>query len=774
MSMKDTKGFDDDNRNDITNISINTINEKFYSDKLDIDELLLNDNCTNDLLSNQKSRFKKLLTLDNIIKLINNCLKPNFLNYKDFKTLSRIIFYSSEILCSSSGLLFEKSIKLIKSNEKKNTIDNNNLLDLSNDNGTEINTEKVVEKEQDYIKDNQNDSTNQDNMTEDFYENDEYGKDLEIENDLEEKYKLILKDNMIPTESQIEKNKRKTLYDYEDDEKKMINKILDEIFQNLTIENYYNDQTYMGYFQKIVNYILFNECNLTINYILNNSNRIFKTFYNQLSCSSMQNILENILNIISDKEEEIYCNKYLEIINDLIDLLGKEIQDNKLEKLEYICQIIIDTIINNSEKQLIKCFFENEDAMKKIIGIIERIISLKEKNDKQLIFLIKLLCQLNSVILNSLEDWNLYDFNKEDKDYFLNENILINTFENQYKSEKKITKKNIFKKYQEKSEQFISNLNIIYYKIKEDIKQNYNNNIKNSNNTKFGLKHLNEWKFILSYFKIYIFTIYITKKEEVNYLNDKKYFYDKELFNISISLYFHFVKNNLYQNIFVNLIKLLCLKKCPDFLAREFLCNKDEVYYNDLITLILKNIKKNVEENAEEKKKQNLLIAPNIEILKTIFYSYNYEISQFIKKTKLYDLYKEIYLNSLESKFERKLDEDYSFNFSEIFSSQKFSQTFDGNESGVEIESVRPIQKEIEHFIDKCYNIKELKKIVRYIFIEKEYGRYGSKIKKEIIQKTMPKNIIEKKAIIEYEYPPDDNIEDVTFTLERKINFYME
>jgi hypothetical protein len=180
----------------------------------------------------------------------------------------------------------------------------------------------------------------------------------------------------------------------------------------------------------------------------------------------------------------------------------------------------------------------------------------------------------------------------------------------------------------------------------------------------------------------------------------------------------------------------------------------------------MKNIKKNVEE-----KKQNLLIAPNIEILKTIFYSYNYEISQFIKKTKLYDLYKEIYLNSLESKFERKLDEDYSFNFSEIFSSQKFSQTFDGNESGVEIESVRPIQKEIEHFIDKCYNIKELKKIVRYIFIEKEYG---SKIKKEIIQKTMPKNIIEKKAIIEYEYHPDDNEEDVNFSLERKINFYME
>ena len=771
--MEETKAFDDDNRNDNINISINTINDKFYNDKLDIDELLLNDNCTNDLLSNQRSRFKKLLTLDNIKKLINNCLKPDFVNYKNFKASSRIIFYSSEILCSSSGLLFEKSIKLIKSNEKKNTNDNNNLLNLSNDVGTlssekNINTKEVVKEEQDNIKDDKIDSTNQENIQDAYENNDyEYRNELELENFMEE-YKFMLKDNMIQTEHQIEKDKRKTLSDYEEDEKNMINEILNEIFQNLTIENYYNDQTYMGYFQKIVNYILFNECNLTINYILDNSNRIFKTFYNQLSCSSMQNILENILNSISDKEEEIYCNKYLEIINDLIDLLDKEIQDNKLEKLEYICQIIIDTVINNSEKQLIKCFFEKEDTMKTIIGLIERIINLKEKNDKQLIFLIKLLCQLNMVILNSLEDWKLYDFNNDYKDCFLNENSIINTFENQYKSEKKITKKNIFEKYQEKSIQFISNLNKIYYEIKEDIKKNYNNNIKNSNNKKFGLKHLNEWKFILSYFKIYIFTIYITNKEEVEYLNDKKYFYDKELFNISISLYFHFVKNNLYQNIFVNIIKLLCLKKCPDFLAREFLCNKDEVYYNDLITLIMKNIKNNVEE-----KKQNLLIAPNIEILKTIFCSFNYEISQFIKITKLYNLYKEIYLNSLESKFERKLDEDYSFNFSEIFSSKNFSQTFDGNDSGIEIESVRSIQKEIKHFIDKCYNIKELKKIVRLIFIEKVYG---FKIRKKIIQRTMPKNIKEKEAIIEYEYPPDNNeeIEDVTFSLERKINFYME
>ena len=182
----------------------------------------------------------------------------------------------------------------------------------------------------------------------------------------------------------------------------------------------------------------------------------------------------------------------------------------------------------------------------------------------------------------------------------------------------------------------------------------------------------------------------------------------------------------------------------------------------------MKNIKNNVEE-----KKQNLLIAPNIEILKTIFCSFNYEISQFIKITKLYNLYKEIYLNSLESKFERKLDEDYSFNFSEIFSSKNFSQTFDGNDSGIEIESVRSIQKEIKHFIDKCYNIKELKKIVRLIFIEQVYG---FKIRKKIIQRTMPKNIKEKEAIIEDEYPPDNNeeIEDVTFSLERKINFYME
>lgn len=749
------------NSNDFKQITIDFINDKFYKNELNIEDFLQNDNCINDLLRNDKSRFKKLLTSENIKKLINYCLNPNFLTNQNSQKELRLAYYSSNILCSKRILLFEKSIQNIKeSNNLENNINNNknnnnDLVDINNKGTYSLEDED----EETLTKPNINNSPNKEESIDiiEMYDLNEYKgeNENEYEKDLEEKYINLLKDDSIPTERQIEEDKKKIFSEYENCDLSIINGILNEIFKVLNIENYCENQTYIGYFQKIVNYLLFYESDVTINFLFNDSN-IFRNLYHHLSSFSIQCILENILNILSDNEK--YMNNFFKIINDLLEELNK---DDKFEKAESICQIIIDTLINNTEKQLIILIFENDDMLKNIKNLINKIINIKN-NDKILINLLEILCSLNEVIISSIDDWESYGFNNEDKDIFVNDYKKINAFECQYKCKKKISNKNILSKFIQNPELYISIINEIYNTIKNNIKQN---NININNNKKFGLKHLNEWEFILSSLKIYIFSFYILGKDKIEYFKFKQYLSDKELFQVSIQFFFQFVQNNLYQNIFINIIKLISIEKCPDYLTVEmFQLNNNE----NLIDLIIENLK-----IGKNDKKKYLLIAPNVEILKIVFSSINPVILESFKKSKYYNIYKELYIDSLEPIIERTLNEDYSSSFSQIFSpNNNNNETYDGNDTERKLNIIKPIFINIQKFLDKCNKERSefKKKVKSEIVIEKKNGK---KIKKKLV-KIITENKTEKNITIEYDNSNNISIGDELSTLEKRKKFYIE
>ena len=103
-------------------ISIYTIKEKLSKNELTIEDILSNNECINDLRSNPNSRYKIMLDVKNIKKLINFCLDSSTNNKGiSYETL-RYPYYSCEILCSSCILHFSKSIKSIKeaNNKEKN------------------------------------------------------------------------------------------------------------------------------------------------------------------------------------------------------------------------------------------------------------------------------------------------------------------------------------------------------------------------------------------------------------------------------------------------------------------------------------------------------------------------------------------------------------------------------------------------------------------------------------------------------------------------------
>jgi hypothetical protein len=202
------------------------------------------------------------------------------------------------------------------------------------------------------------------------------------------------------------------------------------------------------------------------------------------------NILENILNVLSDNEEPNNTNnninfkfpKYAQIIQDLVKILVEDCQNNKFDKVDYICKLIINTVINNSENQLIELFIENDILIQKIKKLITEIVnknSIKYICDKEKVLanILQVLCQLNNEIVSSFNESNFYKDNKKDIDIPQINDNKINNFEN--KSRKSISYKNIFKAFDNKSNLFLSNINDIFILISKDIIELYKKNVNN-------------------------------------------------------------------------------------------------------------------------------------------------------------------------------------------------------------------------------------------------------------------------------------------------------
>ena len=602
--------------------------------------------------------------------------------------------------------------------------------------------------EEDFNEDNNYEELYNNNLYQSLFERDEYEK-------IEEQYVDFPK-HRIETDQKSKSKSNKSPTEYDEEDLAIIYDILSEVFKILDLQERNINQTYMGYFQKIVNYLLFNEKDITIKYLFKDNIPIITKFYKNLYSASIQNILENILNLISDLEDnydDFKNSKYLQIIKDLWNIL---IENKNLDNFEFICELIINTLINNSEKQLIEFIFHDDYAMTNIKNLIEKIIK-ENNNDIKLRGIIDILFSLNKLIMNTVLGTSIYKNSDNNLDIFIDEYKKINIFDYQYTSRKNISYRNIFESFQQNELKYSKIINEIFLIIKNNIKSLYSPSMFNINNTNtnietenginksLGLNNLYKWKFILSSLKLYIYSFYIIENKDNTNNEYKKYFEDEEFFYLSIKLYFHYRQNNLYQNIFLEIIKLICNEKCPKYLVSQLLTNK---YFDDnknLLKIILINI-----ENENKSKKNNLLIGQDIEILKLFYFSKNKEIINYLQNNSLDNKKKDIYINSIYDKFERILfNDEYNLSFSEIFLHDN-DDTFDGNDVNGETK-IKPIQELIGRFINKNKDEEEKyinKKIKsRKIFSEKTDG---SIIKTKIIENINNK-IKEKDKIIEYD-----------------------
>ena len=725
-------------------IKLQVINEKLSQNNLEIEDVLQSDECINDLTSNPNTIYKPLITLKNIYLLIKYCLFPDNKMNKLSQKFLRYPYYSCQILCSSCVLNFDKSIQNIKeaSNQKKSedkkesdskkSKKNNNILSEN-----EIaNIEKNNFSEKNYFV-----NPLEDEDISDYYENFFSQSKTEIENDIEEKYIDILKNNNQATETSLKNDKPIEIeaHEYDEEDMNIIYSIWDEIFKILDHKDFREDQNCIGYFGKMANYSLIHVPDILIKYLFKDDEHlpIIQKFYKNLDKPSVSNVLENILNILADKENEINDIKDSKYILIIKYCWSELINENNFEKIEFICKLTINTLIINSEDQLIEVVFKN-NGLNVIKNLIEKIIVIKD-NDKILIPILEMIIYLNDVFMISFNNSEIFKENNIILDIYLNDSQNTKIFDYKYIRKQNISNKKILENFQQNVISYFKTIIEIFNIIKQHII-----NTDTSNNKYFGLKNLYEWKFILSSLKIYVYSFYVTN---INLEKIEYNFSYEILFHISVKLYFIYYQNNIYQNIFIGIINIICNEKCPSYLTEYFLLtNKSN---QNLIDLIISNL-----ENGNNNKINKLLVGPNIEILKLFYYSNNKTIEKFLKKD-LYENYKNLYKKYITPKFERKLNNDYNFSDSEIFINDN-NETFDGKDINAKYIKVNSIQQTLQNFLDKCKYEKDINKKTRRISIKK-IKRNKENIIKEKSNITTYNNLKERETILERTFPNNES-----------------
>ena len=222
-------------------------NEKKVKGDILLEDILEKEEIFDNLRTKKGSSYLKLITLKNIIKLIQYCLYPNSILKKEEKKYLRYPYYSCLLLCSDIILFFSKSINHIK-NSSSETIKKENeenkiekIKENVIDNSDSLPEQKNEVKNIDYINQQTSNLTSEDifdNINSNMYNFDEEEKNFDDEfynykNDYEENEKYV---QISETEIKIDTIHRKTINEYDEEERRIINDILNEIVKFLDFQ----------------------------------------------------------------------------------------------------------------------------------------------------------------------------------------------------------------------------------------------------------------------------------------------------------------------------------------------------------------------------------------------------------------------------------------------------------------------------------------------------------------------------------------------------------
>ena len=557
----------------------------------------------------------------------------------------------------------EENIEEKEENKEKDKIieDNNNIKEENKKDENEINTENE-EKEKEN-KDNSNIDQGESNKDENAEDN---NKELK---EKEEEAKMEIEDS-IPAKKEIKEEKAPNI--------PLVYSILEHIFSFLDNKSSIENTVLLGYFNKIVNYLIKTRTKLILAYFLIQKDTLIPKLIKNINKISISNIISNILNALTEENSPEANEEYMIIVNECINYLSK-IENNNEEDIntfEFICDLIINHIIYNNKLKFSKIIDAN--IINKIEKIIIKLYENYEQNNSKILCLINLLTKMNKSLLANFSKKITTTTNSDDtKLEMLNLINSVDRTSNQFVSF--TTKKNDFKELVYNSFQnnymiYCNSINNICLAVLNNkLKQNQNNpqNIESiitsysdQPKEKYKSSNLIEYEFIVSIIDIYVnlLNAFFENETKSNFIIEKiVQITDTNFFKFLLDDYLKFKQNNFLSNIMLDLIKIVFENNIA---PKELLLNilqldskETENNNTNLILLLINDLINNTKYTFENSNNitNQLSFSSNVMILKLIFSSTNPNIYDIFNKMEKEKFFYKYFITNIYSIYSKKL-----------------------------------------------------------------------------------------------------------------------
>ena len=649
------------------NIENNTTNQKEeLKDKNEIKEENKDKEINNVEIEKEEKSEEETEKKDNEIGNNNKDINNNEIKKEENKKEEKneeIINEDKNIINDENKEKDEKTENTEEKEEKeekdKNIEDNINIKEENKKDENEINTENE-EKEN---KDNSNIDQGESNKDENAEDN---NKELK---EKEEEAKMEIEDS-IPAKKEIKEEKAPNI--------PLVYSILEHIFSFLDNKSSIENTVLLGYFNKIVNYLIKTRTKLILAYFLIQKDTLIPKLIKNINKISISNIISNILNALTEENSPEANEEYMIIVNECINYLSK-IENNNEEDIntfEFICDLIINHIIYNNKLKFSKIIDAN--IINKIEKIIIKLYENYEQNNSKILCLINLLTKMNKSLLANFAKKITTTTNSDDtKLEMLNLINSVDRTSNQFVSF--TTKKNDFKELVYNSFQnnymiYCNSINNICLAVLNNkLKQNQNNpqNIESiitsysdQPKEKYKSSNLIEYEFIVSIIDIYVnlLNAFFENETKSNFIIEKiVQITDTNFFKFLLDDYLKFKQNNFLSNIMLDLIKIVFENNIA---PKELLLNilqldskETENNNTNLILLLINDLINNTKYTFENSNNitNQLSFSSNVMILKLIFSSTNPNIYDIFNKMEKEKFFYKYFITNIYSIYSKKL-----------------------------------------------------------------------------------------------------------------------
>lgn len=436
-------------------------------------------------------------------------------------------------------------------------------------------------------------------------------------------------------------------------------------FLNTSSPTDVNNYVLMGYFCKIVTSFLNAKPDIMLKYIFTERPNTMQNLLTHISRKAIGTIIENIVNSINEQENVIteHNDYLLTIATSLINTIKNE--DASALENEIACNTLINCFVISKKSNFI--FLFKHEIFTTLHNTLKHYLSVNNVVKLQAIF--KVYININEIIIKDFPNKETPSFNfKESENEITNlirsmsRNNNHNNISSYDKNESNIYDNIISYNY----EYVIEYITAIIKEVISNVITSTTNNENTFDNTfdqnkptvPLGMKTLVEWEYLRTVFDLIVNSIAIKENEEQ--LNDIiQLISSEQLAKTLLNTYLTYTTNNMFQNIFHQIISIIICEYTPIQLVNAMLLVGNDNNQSELIESLISNLRnKNrfvFESSSSTHIMNSLTFANDIDVLKMIFNSKHKRIEEILLNKDDIIFFKEQFITDIHTQFNKKL-----------------------------------------------------------------------------------------------------------------------